>query len=181
VAGRPLRPATHRCLGEPLPHQLANGPRAPPQAPTFMKRSALEPGSEEPGSSLGISPPFGRLFPTQGQVAHVLLTRSPLYRGCCHPFLVRLACVRHAASVRSEPGSNSPFESAGPEGPSNPKGVCLVLWVYCLKLRSWDALLSFQRAVLRENRILVPPGSDCQDLFLRWHDGHRTAMGRRYP
>ena len=58
----------------------------------------------------GISPPFGRLFRTQGQVTHVLLTRSPLYRGYCYPFLVRLACVRHAASVRSEPGSNSPIK-----------------------------------------------------------------------
>ena len=29
----------------------------------------------------GISPPFGRLSPRDGQVAHVLLTRAPLYRG----------------------------------------------------------------------------------------------------
>ena len=36
---------------------------------------------------------------------HVLLTRTPLYSGC--PFLVRLACVKRAASVDSEPGSNS--------------------------------------------------------------------------
>jgi hypothetical protein len=39
---------------------------------------------------------------------HVLLTRPPL------PALrqgVRLACVRHAASVYPEPGSNSPFSS----------------------------------------------------------------------
>ena len=35
----------------------------------------------------------------------MLLTRTPLYSGC--PFRVRLACVRHAASVDSEPGSNS--------------------------------------------------------------------------
>jgi hypothetical protein len=38
----------------------------------------------------------------------VLLTRSPLFhlrRG----IFVRLACVKHAASVRPEPGSNSPF------------------------------------------------------------------------
>jgi hypothetical protein len=37
----------------------------------------------------------------------VLLTRSPLE----HPqrgLSVRLACVKHAASVRPEPGSNSP-------------------------------------------------------------------------
>src|SRR5689334_5456264 len=75
-----------------------------------MKRSALNTGSKDPASSSGISPPFGRLFRTQGQVTHALLTRSPLYRGSCDPFLVRLACVRHAASVRSEPGSNSPFK-----------------------------------------------------------------------
>ena len=57
--------------------------------------------------SCGISPPFGRLFHVQGQVSHVLLTRSPLYSRDCSRFLVRLACVRHAASVDSEPGSNS--------------------------------------------------------------------------
>src|SRR5256885_5276687 len=32
VADRPLRPATDRCLGELLPHQLANRPRAHPVA-----------------------------------------------------------------------------------------------------------------------------------------------------
>ena len=32
MADRPLRPATHRCLGEQLPHQLANGTRAHPKA-----------------------------------------------------------------------------------------------------------------------------------------------------
>jgi hypothetical protein len=37
----------------------------------------------------------------------VLLTRAPLYSRSCPRFLVRLACVRHAASVDSEPGSNS--------------------------------------------------------------------------
>ena len=59
----------------------------------------------------GISPPFGRLFRVRGKVTYVLLTRAPLYSGSCPPFLARLACVRHAASVRSEPGSNSPVES----------------------------------------------------------------------
>ena len=55
----------------------------------------------------GISPSFPGLFPTQGQVTHVLLTRSPLYSPPEGSFLVRLACVRRAASVDSEPGSNS--------------------------------------------------------------------------
>ena len=37
----------------------------------------------------------------------MLLTRAPLYSQTEVRFLVRLACVRHAASVDSEPGSNS--------------------------------------------------------------------------
>ena len=37
---------------------------------------------------------------------HVFLTRPPL---SCLRKSVRLACVRHAASVYPEPGSNSPF------------------------------------------------------------------------
>ena len=58
----------------------------------------------------GISTGFPVLSQSSGQVAHVLLTRSPLgLHQCCHRMdLVRLACVRHAASVRPEPGSNSP-------------------------------------------------------------------------
>ena len=42
----------------------------------------------------------------------MLLTRSPLgTTQCCHQVgLARLACVKHAASVRPEPGSNSPSE-----------------------------------------------------------------------
>ena len=39
----------------------------------------------------------------------MLLTRSPLIQNQqAGPFTVRLACVKHAASVRPEPGSNSP-------------------------------------------------------------------------
>ena len=43
----------------------------------------------------------------------MLLTRSPLgLPQCCHWLdLVRLACVKHAASVRPEPGSNSPSKT----------------------------------------------------------------------
>src|SRR5687768_6560215 len=58
----------------------------------------------------GISSCFQLLSQSQGQVAHVLLTRSPLVyprRG----LTVRPACVKHAASVRPEPGSNSPLKS----------------------------------------------------------------------
>ena len=56
----------------------------------------------------GISSPFDELFPTEGQIIHALLTRAPLYLSAEANVHVRLACVRHAASVCSEPGSNSP-------------------------------------------------------------------------
>jgi hypothetical protein len=56
----------------------------------------------------GISPSFDGLSQSPGQVIHVLLTRAPVYSPSCPDFLPRLACLRHAASVRSEPGSNSP-------------------------------------------------------------------------
>jgi hypothetical protein len=40
----------------------------------------------------------------------VLLTRAPLYSLPEGNFRVRLACLRHAASVDSEPGSNSRYK-----------------------------------------------------------------------
>ena len=57
----------------------------------------------------GISSPFEKLSPAKGQITRALLTRAPLYSP--EGFRARLACVKHAASVRSEPGSNSPVES----------------------------------------------------------------------
>ena len=57
----------------------------------------------------GISTRFHVLFPTDRQVAHALLTRPPLtFNKSKLPYqFVRLECVRHAASVHPEPGSNS--------------------------------------------------------------------------
>ena len=61
----------------------------------------------------GISSRFQLLSPCMRQVTHALLTRPPL----SHKIFiseenqiecfVRLACVKHAASVHPEPGSNS--------------------------------------------------------------------------
>ncbi len=56
----------------------------------------------------GISLTFVKLSQVRRQITHVLLTLAPLYSFPEGKFLVRLACVRHADSVRSEPGSNSP-------------------------------------------------------------------------
>ena len=60
----------------------------------------------------GISSRFQLLSPSLRQVTHALLTRSPLrcliiLRRFSLNISVRLACVRRAASVRPEPGSNS--------------------------------------------------------------------------
>ncbi len=65
----------HRGLGEPLPHQLANAPRVHPSA---TPESAFK--SKPCGFDCynGISTCFQVLSPSDGQVTHVLLTRSPL-------------------------------------------------------------------------------------------------------
>jgi hypothetical protein len=107
VADHPLRPATDRRLGGPLPRQLANRPRSPPVAPGPCGSPALLFQVYTQKTSCGIVPSFPGVSPTTGQVNHVLLTRSPL-SGVLLPLCARLACVRHAASVHSEPGSNSP-------------------------------------------------------------------------
>ena len=61
-----------------------------------------------PNSTCGISTNFSVLSPSLRQVAHALLTRPPLScsKQASHNS-VRLECVRHAASVHPEPGSNS--------------------------------------------------------------------------
>ena len=71
----------------------------------------------------GISPRFRGLSQSPGQVTHVLLTRSPLE----YPrkgLSARLACVKHAASVRPEPGSNSPTKNSRKIHPSNKQSCC---------------------------------------------------------
>ena len=81
MADRPLRPATRRCLGEPLPHQLADRPRDPPRAPEYF---FTRPCDRVKAS--GISRRFQRLSRSLGQVSHVLLTRSPLSPGASSRF-----------------------------------------------------------------------------------------------
>ena len=61
----------------------------------------------------GIRSRFQLLSPCTRQVTHALLTRPPLSHKIINPegnqikCFVRLACVKHAASVHPEPGSNS--------------------------------------------------------------------------
>src|SRR5207247_10792760 len=93
----PLRHATDHFLGRPLPHQHANPTRAPPAAINLSPVARAYAVLAE--VSLGYPPQQGR-FP---RATHPCATpqRAEALRS------VRLACVKHAASVRSEPGSNS--------------------------------------------------------------------------
>ena len=102
MAGRPLRPATDHRHGRPLPHRLANRPQDPLSA---TSEEAFPHTPHRDASSCGITPRFRGLPPTKRQVSHVFLTRPPRAPRRDH---VRLACIRHAASVDPEPGSNSP-------------------------------------------------------------------------
>ena len=87
----------------------------------------------------GISPGFPELSPSYRQVAYVLLTRPPLTsrEQALLPF-ARLACIRHAASVRPEPGSNSPINC------DNQHYQRVVAHVF---LNSLGVLFSFQRTI----------------------------------
>src|SRR3989344_576218 len=100
VAGRPHSPATRHRLGEPLPHQQADKTQAAPSAGdlspfTFRSYTAL------PRLSASCTLPKGT-FP---RVTHP----SASIPQCGTD---RLACLRHAASVHPEPGSNSQKESS---------------------------------------------------------------------
>ena len=101
MAVHPLRPATDRRHGGPLPRHLANQTRD-----HLSAHKALAVRSCDLAALCGISSRFQLLSPTERQVSHALLTRSPLSKNRSL-YSVRLACVRHAASVRPEPGSNS--------------------------------------------------------------------------
>ena len=66
-----------------------------------------------PTGASGITTRFQELFRCMGQVGHALLTRSPLSRPEQAPAdPVRLACVKHAASVHPEPESNPPQKTS---------------------------------------------------------------------
>jgi hypothetical protein len=67
VADHPLRPATDRRLGRPLPHQLANPTRAHPLAINLS-----------PEGLIRYYPKFPWAIPNQRVGSHALLTRLPL-------------------------------------------------------------------------------------------------------
>src|SRR4029078_2820254 len=105
VAGHALTPATRRRLGRPLPHQQADRPRATPR-PSELSSDPHVRSREYPALapvSGSYSGAWGRLPTCYSPVRRSVPDQVTLHRP-----IARLACVKHAASVRPEPGSNSP-------------------------------------------------------------------------
>ena len=112
MAGHPLRSATDRRLGRPLPHQLPNPTRAhlvPPQFFTLLHAKLCAYAVLAVVSNC-CPPVRGRLPTRYSPVRHSVIQsiNRSLNLGC----FVRLACVKHAASVHPEPGSNSLIKCA---------------------------------------------------------------------
>ena len=107
MAGHPLRSATDRRLGRPLPHQLPNQTRVHLIPPEFfpLSHAALWSYAVLAVISNCYPPVRGRL-PTRYSPVRHSVTRIFIRRIKSRCF-VRLACVKHAASVHPEPGSNS--------------------------------------------------------------------------
>ena len=102
MAVHPLRPATRRRLGRPLPHQQADRPRAHP-TPKKLSNHHTKNGSYP------VLDPVSQAYPeVQGRSPTCYSPVRHSSTSASTGLSVRLACVKHAASVHPEPGSNSP-------------------------------------------------------------------------
>ena len=161
MAGRPLRPATDRRLGRPLPYQLAN------PASAHLAARGLAIPRFPPKGVCGISQSFDWLFPIIGQIPKHC---SPVRRSSARiatPVTARLACVRHAASVQSEPGSNSSLKDCDLQLKEYPRPIAGLLTVHLLDI--WYSVNASKDASTR-----VPTQITCKFL-----DSTSAAAGRR--
>ena len=96
-----------RRLGRPLPCQLANPTRVHLIPPEFFTLYHAVPCAYAVLAAISncYPPVWGRL-PTRYSPVRHSVTKNFIRRICLKCF-VRLACVKHAASVHPEPGSNS--------------------------------------------------------------------------
>ena len=96
-----------RRLGGPLPHQLANPTRVHLIPPEFFTLHHAMPCAYAVLAVISncYPPVWGRL-PTRYSPVRHSVTKISIRRNRSKCF-VRLACVKHAASVHPEPGSNS--------------------------------------------------------------------------
>ena len=138
MAVHPLRPATDRRLGGPLPRQQANQTRAHPVPPEFFPLSHATPWSYAVLAAVSscYPPVQGRLPTRYSPVRHSVTTSSP--RRDPSWCFVRLACVRHAASVHPEPGSNSQIKRCRSRSRTTGSFPVLLLFLVELFVRSMD-------------------------------------------
>ena len=142
--------------------------------------------------SCGISSRFRLLSPCTWQVTHALLTRPPLSHekfspqqadSLTHHGPVRLACVKHAASVHPEPGSNSrnkinfvnlefplrgtsAIESLWPLDQNKPGLFCILFTVRSVRILSiLRSLKSFSYRLHRCLLLLTASRSSSWNLF----------------
>ena len=90
------------------------------------------------------------------QVTHALLTRPPLSHKIFNPegnqieCFVRLACVKHAASVHPEPGSNSHVKKFRPARIKSGFSSETMFPIYCFKVASLiEAFLNYSQNLSR--------------------------------
>ena len=140
MADHPLRPATRHSLGKPLPYQLADTPQPYPVASYDFPLSGI----------WGISTGFLVLSPTTGQVAtcYAPVRRSPARKPKFSAAAPRLACVKHAASVHSEPGSNSPLKKFYPYH-SKVYSTLVTLFIYICICHSGMLFISVFSIILK--------------------------------
>ena len=99
----------------------------------------------------GIISRFQLLSPCVRQVTHALLTRPPLSHKqlqseeICRKCFVRLACVKHAASVHPEPGSNSHKKCLSASFEQTSFNSLVSVKTYCLK--GWHLIISYSMSV----------------------------------
>ena len=129
MAVHSLKPATDRRLGEPLPHQLANQTRVHPvPKKLFTQYHAVSCAYAVLAVISNCYPPVqGRLPTRYSPVRHSVYLSST--RRLPLSSFVRLACVKHAASVHPEPGSNSHVKKFIPSSKLSLANLSLV---YCV-------------------------------------------------
>ena len=121
----------------------------------------------------------------------MLLTRPPLYSVAEATFLARLACVKPAANVRSEPGSNSPLDPYHFPSQSPPRGglhdgvlfSCVRLDFSAIQFSETELIIlptlltyspaaATRKTVPGEGMALIPFASEAVNVFVVFFPAH---------
>ena len=137
----------------------------------------------------GISSRFRGLSRCEGQIAHVLLTRSPLVYSR-RSLTARLACVKHAASVRPEPGSNSPLNSSDSHSfvtvnswcylPARERLLTIVRIIVCLTKGTADVASPARGRIWSVGRVQINSSTFGTLLSSQGSSAHRSQASRPF-